>query len=187
MIGFYETLTDPDEPLSIEDAKAFMRVETDADDDLIGIMIKTARESAELLTNRLFREVDMRVFFPGSCGYYNTICRSPLKTTGVTVTQWNSETRSYEAVTGVSVIPSNGFGKVRYTDAISQPPDTEYGVKIEFTAGYATLPPALLGALKMHVAYLYENRGDVEAVGGVKLPAAVNMIYRQYRIIATYG
>jgi hypothetical protein len=42
------------EPVTLKQAKAFLRVEIDDDDELIGILIKAAREVCESYTNRSF-------------------------------------------------------------------------------------------------------------------------------------
>lgn len=188
MLGYYEVLTEGDEPLSVADAKTFMRVETDADDDLIDVLISAARVSAENFTNRSFLARTWRVSFPGSLCGQNEIKRSPV-TSVSSVEEWNETSEDWDTVEDTVVRLTNGFATVRYPYAIAEPEDAPYGVRISFAGGYTseTLPKALLQALKMHVAFLYENRGDVEAVGGVKIPAAAELIYRQHRIIATYG
>ena len=43
------------EPISLEDAKLYLRVDTDADDDLITMMISAARAEAEGKTRRVIR------------------------------------------------------------------------------------------------------------------------------------
>lgn len=44
------------EPISLDDAKLYLRVDTDADDDLITMMISAARAEAEGKTRRIIRQ-----------------------------------------------------------------------------------------------------------------------------------
>lgn len=186
--GYYQIVTPSVvEPLTLNDAKAFLRVETTADNSLIEALITAARHSAERYTNRAFISQPWKVSFPMSeCGGWNQIQKSPISGTPVAKI-WNPETEVFDTDTDAVYIPGPGFTIIKYSQGVEQPTDVPFGIEVTFTAGYSTLPPALLQALKMHVAYLYENRGDVEAVDGVDMPAACKLIYRQYRIIATYG
>lgn len=187
MLGYYEVLTSGSEPLSLTDAKTFLRVQHTADDDVITAMIKAARLSGEKLTGQSFIARTWRASFPASCGTGNEIMQSPV-TSITSVKEWDPDTQAYVAVSDTVFTPSNfGFGWVEYPAVIPKPTDKNFGVQVEFAGGYSTLPDDLLSALKMHVAFLYENRGDVEAIDGVKIPRAAEFIYRQYRIVSCYG
>ncbi len=67
-------------------------------------------------------------------------------------------------------------------------PDRLYPIEVDFRAGYSTtpaptfpelpVPPAIKIALQQHVAYLYENRGDVAGDFDDALPDDVKLSYR---------
>lgn len=185
MATYYEIVTPPiAEPLSLADAKAFLRVETDADDDLIDALILSAISSAEKYTNRIFRPTTFRV--SQTSGQCLRLLRSPV-TALTSISSWNGT--AFAAITDTIYHQSNFFPSITLPDAVLAPSNAPFGIQAVFVAGYATLPPDLLQALKVHVNYLYENRGDVEAddTRNEAIPLAAKMIYRQYRIISTYG
>lgn len=181
---YYEVVTPAStEVLSLADAKAFLRVESTADDDLIEALIAAAIDSAELYTGRVFAPTTFLVSDSGACGAVR-ILRSPVTAIN-SVESWNGT--AFVSLTGTLFYPSQFFPSISLPDPIYPSDTSPFGVRAEFDAGYTVLPSALLQGLKMHVNYMYENRGDVEAEGKVALPSAVKMLYRQYRIIATYG
>lgn len=188
MNGYYEVTASGSEPLSVEDAKTFLRIETDADDDLLEILITAARISAERLTNRSFITRTWRASFPGSdCNGQNELAKNPITAVTLVEELIDEDAGTWQAVTDTRLMLTSTFAKIRYPEVIYPPIEAPYGVRVTFTGGYSVLPKDLLQALKMHVAFMYENRGDVEAVGGVDIPTAAKLIYRQYRILSTYG
>ncbi|MBB4859462.1 putative phiE125 gp8 family phage protein [Novosphingobium chloroacetimidivorans] len=54
-------------------------------------------------------------------------------------------------------------------------------VKVEFTAGYETIPADLVHAILMLVAHFYEHREAASAVDLKDVPFAVNAILARYR------
>jgi uncharacterized phage protein (predicted DNA packaging) len=52
-------LPSPSEPLSLTEAKQFLRVEHDADDELIAALISAARSAVELATRRTLAAPDI--------------------------------------------------------------------------------------------------------------------------------
>lgn len=185
MAQFYEVVTPASaEVLSLADAKAFLRVETTADDDLIEALIAAAIDSGELYTGRTFAPTTFRVSQNG--GSCLRLLRAPV-TSLTSVETWDAETEAFVALTGYLYYPSNFFPSVSLPASVASPTTAPFGVQAEFVAGYTDLPKTILQALKMHVNFLYENRGDAEAIGNVAMPSTVKMLYRQYRIIATYG
>lgn len=183
MASYYEIVTPPSAPaVSLAEAKAFMRVENDADDAVIEAMIYAATDSAELYTGRVFAPTVFRISQAGGSSF--RILRAPV-TSFAGAQSWNGT--EFVNISGALYMPSSSFPTVSIPNYISAPTGVAFGLQATFTAGYDVLPPALKQGLLMHINYLYENRGDVEAADKVDLPTATRLLYRQYRIIATYG
>lgn len=62
-------LTPPEsEPVTLEQAKGFVRVDTDADDALLSLLITAARQEAEAITGRALGESTWAVSLPSLSG-----------------------------------------------------------------------------------------------------------------------
>ncbi len=62
-------LTPPEsEPVTLEQAKGFVRVDTDADDALLSLLITAARQEAEAITGRVLGESTWAVSLPSLPG-----------------------------------------------------------------------------------------------------------------------
>ena len=88
----------------------------------------------------------------------------------------------------------HGFSRVLFENGIfDASPDLNvpYPLKITFTAGYgaaADVPSDIKTALKAHIAFMYENRGDAIAEGDLSMPLETKAIYKgKYQIINTFG
>lgn len=60
-------------------------------------------------------------------------------------------------------------------------------VKVEFDAGYASVPDDLLHAIRMIVGHLYANREAVSTVAMHDVPMAVESILHRYRVHVVTG
>ena len=178
------------EVITLEQAKAFCKIDTDADDLVVGVMISAAVESCQRITNRTLLPTVFLGEFENH--YYDReqqypfvdIRRSPV--TSVTSVKVHNGTdfaeeehyfRNKEGFPRVSFIDGHNF---YYFDRVPYP------IQLEFTAGYEEVPAPLLNAIKAHVLFLYENRGDVTPDGKVGIPVEVDMLYRQYRVVGTF-
>ena len=62
-------LTPPEsEPVTLEQAKGFVRVDTDADDALLSLLITAARQEAEAITGRALGESTWAISLPSLSG-----------------------------------------------------------------------------------------------------------------------
>ncbi len=186
MQSYFEVITPASsEPVTATDAKTFMRIDTDAEDALIDSIISGAREAAEKLMNRVFSPQVLRVSFPFSEeSSFNEILRSPVNAID-SVEIWNGS--AFEAFTDYFLQPTNGFPKICYTSVPPNFTDVPFNIRIQFQAGYTTIPNDLVLALKQHVAFLYENRGDTPSIGKLSIPKEAEFVYRKYRVVAIYA
>jgi len=157
------------EPLSLAEAKTYLRVDHTDEDDLIGELIKSARQRVEALTGRALitrRVVEVRDYWP--CASQHALPVSP-------VTEAH-EIRLIDANGVAEILPSADW----YADLKSDParlvslkgiwPRQKRdagGIEIEFSAGYGEdpgdAPEPLRQAIRELTAQAYEGRGEEPA------------------------
>jgi uncharacterized phiE125 gp8 family phage protein len=154
------------EPVTLADAKAFLRVDTDADDALISALVSAAREFAEHYAQVAFADTTYELAlaaFP-----YDAInlpnARSP-----VVVSVKYTDTAGAEQTLNSSDYVLSDYGMQAYI----YPPQS-------WPAEQATnISAAALAAILEMVAHLYENREDAGSVPpGVLRLLDVAKVYR---------
>ena len=195
---YYEVTVDPiNDPISLSEAKDWLRVRSTADDALISALITTATIAGEKFTNRLFLSRTIAGYFSGleasqfESVPFVTLRRAPL---GAVSSVEIYSGGAYVAFTDYSVKNTQTFPRILFNNGIyDAAPDSDatYPLRITFTAGYGTsadVPEPIKTALKAHLAFLYENRGDVVADGALGMPLETKAIYQgKYRILNTFG
>lgn len=135
------------EPVSLEEAKNFCKIDITNDDDLITAMITAARQQCEAYTNTGFVVRDIVAIVNNENGgiYFPY---GPLVEI-YSVTDKNGQTLilddNYE---------TKGVSFVRLTE----PKETE--IELDYSAGYETLPSVLKLALLNAIYYMYDNRAQ---------------------------
>jgi len=139
------------EPISVAEAKVWLKVDWDGEDDLIEALISAAREKCEQYTNRAFiSQVITESFGVGdsivlSRGEVISIDSVTVGATALTVDDYETD----DALSGFAVT------------LISAADDRTVVV---YTAGYGTdacdVPRSIVAAIHLMVADLYDNRGD---------------------------
>lgn len=183
---YYELTNTPTMPVSLDDAKAFLRVEHAKEDALITSLIQSAVVYGELYTSRDFSTKTWDGFFNGLCSGddifpYIELHRAPLQSIESVE---NSINGSYVAYSDFIEKKDSGYSRILFNGSIPSNDDTvAYNYKVSFTSGYSTLPDGLKTAILEHVSFLYENRGDVPS----DMIKQIKSLYHQYRIIPLYG
>lgn len=173
------------EPLTLAEAKAFLRVEHADDDALIAALIAGARGHVEARTRRglitqswrMVRDAwppDGRIAAP----------LAPLRqVTAARVYDLGGVARAVD--TQAFIVEPETIALVPW--AITQPGRIAAGIEIDVTIGYgvaaADVPEPLRQAIRLLLAHWYENRGGV-AREGVALPANVEALLAPYRVLA---
>ena len=187
-----------EEPVSLPEAKAYLRIDHDADDAVISAMIAASRRYAEQWLARVFVTQTLEYAlagWPGAStgGYWNrsvreagsgpgwlpgaacdavALPRPPLQSVGTL--EFLDDSGTWQTITEFQV----GKGDpARLTPSINgawPSPNAQAveSVRVTFVAGYgsaADVPPTIKAAILLWVAYLYENRGEESA----EPPAAV--------------
>lgn len=152
------------EPVSLDDAKAHLRITHDADDDAIAALIKTARQICEEYTGLALITRDCRLYLDAWPKHTLSLPKPPL----VHVAAVNV----YDADGGATEFPAASYtadtlgrpGRIEMTGAPPWPGQPLSGIEIEFSAGFGDseddVPSSLREGIKRLVAHLYMNRGD---------------------------
>ena len=188
MAGFRLKRTqDPaQEPLQVSDIKAFLRVDHDDDDAVIGNLIVVARELCEQMTGRALISQGYSLFVDSwphkPCHAWwdgqregvmipdyapaLDIPKAPI----ISVEQvliYDGDGNAVEYASANYYVDNNGYPPRLYLNQNAPAPTagrTENGIEIRFTAGYGettdSVPEGLKQAMRQIIAHLYENRGD---------------------------
>lgn len=184
------------DPVTLANTKSWLKIRSavTADDTLITSLIKTATNQGEKFCNRWFIQRTAYGLFSGLCAsnqesyYFLQIRRAPLVSISEVAVYTSG---AYVATTDYQLRQTNGFSRVLFPNGITADSSAVYPVKITFIAGHAAaeanVPDDLKTAIYAHVAYLYENRGDVVSDGKLNMPLETKRIYKSgYRILNTF-
>jgi len=172
----YKIIQEPEtEPVSLDEAKIQCKVDHDADNVLLAIFIKSAREKAEHLTGRAFITQTLEFTlnsFPASeiilpvSAVQEVLSIEYISTTGDEVTL---PTQLYSLNDyGIKHSVKLAFG--------AQWPETQLEsnvVKIKFVAGYGdadVVPGAIKSWMLLTIESLYRNRGAVTSEQNYEIP-----------------
>lgn len=140
------------EPITLTEAKLWLKVDGDAENDLIEVLISAAREVAEHYTNRKFITTTVAETF----GVNETFTLSLGTLQAVTIVTVDGQTLDegeYEVTTD-----DYGCKVVVFNTAPASAPT------ITYTVGYgdaaSDVPKAVIQAMQLTIAEFYENRAD---------------------------
>lgn len=177
------------EPITLNEAKAWLRVEFAEDDPLIEACIATARQFVE---NQLRRQIMTATWKLGLDRFPYGQIELPLPPT--------------QSVTSITYIDNNGDSQTLSSalyalDVLSEParirpvsgedwPDTDYEVNnavvVEFVAGWASVvnvPQAIKTAIKLMVTHFYDHRSPtVEGMASTGLMHSLKSLIWQYKM-----
>jgi uncharacterized phiE125 gp8 family phage protein len=178
------------EPITLAEAKQFIRVEHDDDDDVVSALIVGSRIHVEAQTRRALITQSWRltrdVWPETGC---LPVLPVPVKTLdAVRVYKSDGTTQTIDAAAFV-LDKAAAPARLAFTrGALPAPERPVAGIEIDVTCGYgdaADVPEALRQAIRLLVAHWYENRGLI-AVGRevAVLPQTVSSLIAPYRVLA---
>jgi uncharacterized phiE125 gp8 family phage protein len=182
-------LLDPpaSEPLSLAEAKNYLRVEHGADDALIAAMIAAARVQVESLTRRALVMQSWRIVLdrwpsPGRVASPVSPLREVL---AARVRDAAGEAQALDLDMFIAnTAPSPGL--IAFDGArVIHPVQDIAGIEIDIAAGYgaaADVPAPLVQAIRLLLARAYEYRGGGEP--GTALPAGIAELLAPYRVVS---
>jgi uncharacterized phiE125 gp8 family phage protein len=177
------------EPVELDDAKAFLKVETADDDDVIAALIAGARVHVEAQTRRALITQSWRLIrdaWPADGRI--AIVPVPLVTLDAArVYRLDGTTQAIDPssfiVDGAAAPALLAFGP----GAPPAPGRVAAGIELDVTLGYGEepddVPADLRQAIRILVAHWYENRGLIAAGGAVAvLPQTVAALLAPHRV-----
>jgi uncharacterized phiE125 gp8 family phage protein len=186
MGSYYALQNTPTVPVSLADAKAFLKIDFTKDDAVITDMIAAAVEWGEAYTGRDFSTKQWLGFFDAPCAdYFEPKPYLPLQRSPLTALT-SIDTASagvYSAFTGYINKPRDGFDHVLLTTNVPIDETVAYTFRVTFESGYATLPANIKQAILEHVSFLYENRGDAPS----DPPQQVKNLYGKQKLVIGYA
>jgi len=178
------------EPVLLADAKAYLRVDGDEEDDFINAAISAARVHVETLTRRMLIEQSWRVYLDAwPRTRVVTIPVAPLiAVESVIIYDRNGEpatvsTEDYQ-VDAISVP-----GRLILYAIVPLAERTINGIEIDVTAGYGAssvdVPSPLRRAMMMLIAHWFEHRGVVgHDMAADMPPQGFEALIAPYRILS---
>lgn len=172
------------EPLSLDEAKAHLRIDTGTEDTLIGVLITAARHAVEVRTGRALITQGWRWVLDETPAAPLVLARQPVQTIdAVSVRdaagEWVSLVEgAWRLIEGepMRIAPAGPWGYGRAG-----------GVRIDFTAGYgdaAAVPEDLKQAVRLLVAHFYEQRERVGTDRAYAVPDSVDALLAPYRRVS---
>lgn len=176
------------EPSTLAEIKAFLRIDTDDEDTLLGLFQKAARDQAEAYLKRALLLTTYDGFidsFPPGQGVVEFPVPPLSSVTSIKYLDSAGVQQTWDAADYTVDIDSDR-GRVYpiYNGAYPITQAIRKAVEIRFVAGYATvadIPEAIVHGIKMLVATLYENREDF-VVGNVvnKIPFTAQKLFHPH-------
>lgn len=177
------------EPLTLAEAKVFLRVETNNDDDTIAALIAGARVHVEAQTRRALITQCRRLTldaWPAD----GRLAILPALLQAVTAARvFDVANAMYAVDTSVFVLEKGASALIFVPWALPMPGRANAAIEIDVTVGYgdaaSNVPEPLRQAVRLLVAHWYENRG-LAAVGHevAVLPATVAALIAPYRMLS---
>jgi uncharacterized phiE125 gp8 family phage protein len=176
------------EPLSLAEAKAYLRVETGDDDAVIGALIAGSSIHVEAQTRRALITQSWRISvdaWPDDGRLM--ILPAPLQAlTAVRVYDFDNAAHTID--TAAFVLDRGGSALIFAPWALPAPGRVAAGIELDVTVGYGDaaidVPEALRQAIRLLVAHWYENRGLVTAGTSTVLPQTVAALIAPYRVLS---
>jgi uncharacterized phiE125 gp8 family phage protein len=177
------------EPVTLDEAKAWLWVEHSADDTLIGKMISTAVARLDGYYGILGRAMINQTWRQDFTDW-KTEFRLPLPNVSsiTSITYFDASNTQQTVSASLYELLEDSYGSyVRFRDAFTSPAlydDRIDVVKVTFVAGYgataANVPAPLQSAICMIVAHLYANRSAVSEQAMQEIPLGVQSLLMPY-------
>ena len=177
------------EPLSLEEAKTFLRVEHDDDDQLIAALIASARMQIEGLGKIALISQDWRVVL--DCWpHHGRIAVKPGPLKALNAARVYDSHGQAQAVDTQAFVPDFGTSAFAFMPwTMRVPGRIASGIELDVTVGFGdaaiNVPEPLRQAIRLLVAHWYENRGLIaDADKSVVLPSTVAALIAPYRVLS---
>jgi uncharacterized phiE125 gp8 family phage protein len=176
------------EPLSLAEAKDFLRVEIADDDSLISALIAAGRIHVERQSGLALMTQSWRLVL--DCWPANgriAVRPAPLKAlTAVRVFDFDGEARAVDLQAFVTDTSTSTLAFVPW--GLPMPTRIAAGIELDVTTGFgdapSEVPEPLRQAVRLFVAHWYENRGSIAGSQAAPLPPDAAALIAPYRMVA---
>ena len=174
------------EPVTLEEARAHLRLDTDNEDTLLGAFLMAARVTLEAQTRRAFVTQSWRLILDAWPGAAVTVPMAPISAVTAVTMNDPGAPRSVAASHYDTALEGDAPRLVA-TSVWPAPARRIGGIHIDFTAGYggaADVPAPLRQAILLLAAYWFEHREPVshgDTAG--ELPLTVSALIAPYRLV----
>ncbi len=186
------------EPVSLAEAREWLRVESTAEDDLIAALVTSARLIVESATRRMLMTQTWRLSWdrwPGVVATHDGFLPRPeILEIPFAPFQRVSAINVFDASGVAQTIPPAAYtvdssperARIIFSGDPPQPGRPVGGIAVDVVLGYgdqpANIPEPLRLAIRMLAARWFENRGDVESDAAAdRLPAPVGALVAPFR------
>ncbi|HEY5278214.1 MAG TPA: phage head-tail connector protein [Pseudolabrys sp.] len=178
------------EPLTLDEARAFLRVDTHDDDETIAALIVAARLHIEMQTRRALITQGWRLTLDGWPADGRIPVRpGPLRE--LTAARVYDFSGTATALDLQHFVPDLGVCELAVAPwALMQPTRLAAGIELEVSVGYGDtaldVPEPLRHAARLLVAHWYENRGLIVpgATSLASLPVSAAALIAPYRMVS---
>lgn len=184
MRSIYTSTAPSVEPVTLEEAKLFCRVDTSDDDSLITALITAARQASENYTGRAYINQGI-TYVTDTSSLFIPLPKVPFGS--VSSVRYLDTNNAWQTMTLGSDYDVTTRGEAGVVTLISVPSVDARGlatVEVIFTAGYgaaaSSVPYALKQAILFRVAAMYERRG--EPTQGTTVEEAT-LLERPYKVM----
>lgn len=178
------------EPVTLTEAKAHLRVDTDADDTYIATLITAAREWVEQYLDRTLIHTQWVMCldkFPPDSLQDIELPRPPMVASGtatavtLTYTAENGTTAAYSSSSfRVDRASTPGAVKTLYGQTWQPHLHDDNSITVTWWAGYgasgSSVPAAIRHAMLMLIGTWYERRASADNLGGAEVPFGVRSL-----------
>jgi uncharacterized phiE125 gp8 family phage protein len=187
----YLTAGPASEPTTLDEAKAFLRLDSADEDDLVTTLIAAARIHLESVTGRALIAQGWRIVLDDwpQTGFVRLPVTPLIALTAITAYDAAGEGHD---IALAQFLPETGQSPARLflpASVIGMPVlRPRMGIEIDYQAGYgsdaAAVPTALKQALLMLIGYWFENRDAVVIAGsGSIIPSGFDRLVAPYRAV----
>jgi uncharacterized phiE125 gp8 family phage protein len=175
------------EPLSLDGARAFLRVEHHDDDEVIAALIAGSRIHVEAQTRRALITQHWRLM-ADAWPQDGRLPVRPAPLRELTAARVYDADGNAQAIDLQAFVPDLGASAVAFAPwALPAPGRLAAGIELDVTVGYGDgapdVPEPLRQAIRLLVAHWYENRGMV-GTQTARLPAAAAALVAPYRMLS---
>jgi uncharacterized phiE125 gp8 family phage protein len=169
-------------PVTLEEAKAQCRVEDDSEDSLMTGLIGAATDYVEQYTGRALVSQTWRLTLDAFADSI-LLPKGPVQSvSAITYFDTAGDVQTLDASNYTADITSDPSWVVINSDAaLPHLMDAVNVVRVDFVAGYSTLPASIKQAILLLIGQWFDNRSDVTDKAMIAMPNAVEALLTNYR------